>query len=65
MEQALRSSETGNLVFSPFGLGLLLVMARMGANGKTATEMDKAFYFPSDEKVLLDGYEKAMETFKV
>ena len=65
LAQALRSSETGNLVFSPFGLGLLLVMARLGAKGKTATEMDKAFYFPPDEKVLLDGYEKAMQTFQV
>ena len=40
-------------------------MARLGAKGKTATEMDKAFYFPPDEKVLLDGYEKAMQTFQV
>jgi serpin B len=42
--KSLRSS--GNLVFSPFSVRTALLMARVGAVGQTATQMDAALRIP-------------------
>ena len=35
------NGEGGNLVYSPFSLGLVLLAARMGSRGDTAVELDR------------------------
>ncbi|XP_059225870.1 antichymotrypsin-2-like [Stomoxys calcitrans] len=46
-----------NIIFSPFSLQTCLAMARVGAAGETAAEMDRAMGFPQmKEEALADKY---------
>ena len=60
----------GNLVFSPLSLGVVLLMTRFGAGGRTATQIDTALKFPypiDSENDLLPfrlGYFKMLEKLK-
>ncbi len=45
-----------NLVFSPFSVSAIMAVARAGAKGNTAAEMETAMAFPK-ERALMDGYE--------
>ena len=40
----------GNIVFSPLSIEVALAMARAGAAGTTATEIDAVMHFPADQR---------------
>lgn len=46
---------TANLVYSPYSIILTLAMARQGANGTTATEMDRVLHAPQPAPLTLDA----------
>jgi serpin B len=41
-------SEEGNVFFSPYSISAALAMAREGARGETAAELDRVLHFPPD-----------------
>ena len=42
--------DTGNVVVSPLSIAVALSMARAGAGGTTASEIDSALHFPADSR---------------
>ncbi|XP_013104704.2 antitrypsin isoform X1 [Stomoxys calcitrans] len=55
--QLVKPNEKKNIIFSPFSIQTCLSMARMGATGQTAAEMDKGLGFPAvKEETLADKY---------
>ncbi|MFH1598063.1 MAG: serpin family protein [Patescibacteria group bacterium] len=48
--------EEGNLFFSPYSISTCLAMTYEGAEGQTATEMQKVFNFPTDDTTRQAGY---------
>ena len=57
--------ETGNLVFSPFSLALVLLMARFGARGQTAAQIEKALRLPETKDDLDDLVPTRRGFFKI
>ncbi|XP_075167859.1 uncharacterized protein LOC142240026 [Haematobia irritans] len=54
-----------NIVFSPFSIQTCVAMARMGAAGETAAEMDKGFgYTATSEDALADNYHSILATYE-
>ena len=53
-KQNLMNGEGGNLVFSPFSLGLVLLMARFNARGKTHKQVHRAFNPIGNDPVMLE-----------
>jgi serpin B len=47
-----------NIFFSPFSISTVLAMTYEGADGKTAEEMRKVFYFPADDTVRQSSFAK-------
>ncbi len=48
----------GNLFFSPYSVSNALAMARAGARGDTATEIDRTLHFPSDPARLNETFKR-------
>ena len=46
------AGKEGNFFFSPYSMRAAFAMAREGAKGETAAEMDKVFSFPSDNAAM-------------
>jgi len=52
----LEPGEDGNVLFSPYSLQSVLVMAYVGADGVTREEMARVLYFPNKVEQLEDQY---------
>ncbi len=55
----------GNLFFSPWSISACLAMAREGARGETASEMDRVLHLPEGFGALFQGAAKALEAPEV
>ena len=64
--------QDGNLIFSPLSLGLVLLMARLGAQGRTGYQLDRVLSpaldvnrTEEDLRTIRRGYLKVLKSIKV
>ncbi|MBC7362401.1 MAG: serpin family protein [Candidatus Aminicenantes bacterium] len=61
----LASNAHENIIFSPYNLSGVMVMAYEGAGGKTAEEIRKVFHFPASFQVLGTGFRVLIDRMKM
>ena len=54
-----------NIFFSPFSISTALAMTYEGADGNTAEEMRKVFYFPVDDTIRQSSFAKLYNSLKM
>ncbi|MGC8493826.1 MAG: serpin family protein [Syntrophobacteraceae bacterium] len=52
------AKKPGNLFFSPYSISNAVAMARAGARGETAKEIDRTLHFPSDQARLNEAFKR-------
>lgn len=58
-------TEQGNLMFSPYSMSAALAMVYEGAQGGTASEIQKVFHFPTDKLALQSSMSSIINRFNM